>query len=201
MSSIIDSLIKSIGGRSGRKGRLEEMEQLLRQRQQREQELLKEVDERQRALRQMEEQLRHCRQLEQQVRQTGIPILHKAVEWDIVCNTCSDSISKNKQQQMILWHGAGEAIYYRKHDEATISDAQTGAGPASSLPLDVAVQHSGHQIEFHWREVGDWEKSSSTGTTTTTTTTTTTIAATDDTSSTEETKKGRRRPEDTATTV
>lgn len=190
MPGILDSL-RSVGGRGGRKMRQEEMQEQLRQYQERERQLLRETEEQQRSIRQMEEQLKHYRQLEQ-AWNANIPVLRKSVEWDIACNTCGTSMSKNKQQQLILWHGTGEAIYYRKHDEETMSDAQTGAGPASSLPIDIAVQHSGHHLEFHWREVGDWERRE-------TTTPTATIASKD--SSIEETKSPRREPEDTTTTT
>jgi hypothetical protein len=130
------------------------MQLLLRQHEEKERDLAQKLEENQRLVKQLGEQIRYYQQLELQI-QSNIPVLRKAVEWDVVCNTCS---SKNKQQTVIIWNGSGHAIYYRKRDESTISDSQTGIGPASSLPLDIAVQHTGHQLEFHWRELGEWER-------------------------------------------
>lgn len=160
MASLLDRFkFASMSGSSSKKNRVEEMQILLRQHEDRERDLVQKLEDRQRLIKQMEEQIRYYQQLEQQI-EANIPVLRKAVEWDVMCNTCS---TKNKQQTVIIWNGSGHAVYYRKRDESTISDSQTGIGPASSLPLDVAVQHTGHQLEFHWRELGDWEREISSG--------------------------------------
>jgi|SRR5579884_3373544 hypothetical protein len=154
MASLLDRFkFASMSGTSG-KSRIEQMQLLLRQHEEKERDLAQKLEENQRLVKQLGEQIRYYQQLELQI-QSNIPVLRKAVEWDVVCNTCS---SKNKQQTVIIWNGSGHAIYYRKRDESTISDSQTGIGPASSLPLDIAVQHTGHQLEFHWRELGEWER-------------------------------------------